>query len=209
MYRLLIKALCGICILGACLVTQIAAQPNGSAEQLVREVSAELIEALQQHQGQWGERQAALESEVKRIVMPHVALNSMAKKVVGSYYWAQAGQAAQQQFQVAFAISVIRTYSGIFANYSGEKVRVMLSRFLGSTDDRAEVLMIISKAGRQDVVVKYRLQRQDSKWLINNFVVEDVDMLNNYQDMYGNTLQRSGLVGLTADIAKKNRETQP
>jgi phospholipid transport system substrate-binding protein len=205
-----IKVLFCVLTLSVGLFTQAVAQPAVSAEQLVRDVSTGLLEGLEEHQGQWGKHQVKLESVVEQIVMPHVDLSYMAKKVVGRSHWSRADPATQAKFVQAFKTSVIRTYSRIFSHYDGEVVKVYPLPQPELRKDRVQVGMSIAQqAGRPAVIVRYDLLQRDSVWLVYDFNVEDVGVLSNYQAQYLDTLQSSGLAGLVDKIEHKNKEFAP
>lgn len=207
MQRPIIKVLFCMLMLSTAFATLIVAQSRMSAEQLVRDVAAQLITVLQEHQGQWDKHQMKLEATVERIVMPHVDFDYMARKVVGRHHWSKADERTQANFQRAFKTAVIRTYSQIFSQYHGEEIKVYPLPQLGSRKDRVQVSMSISRRFESSpVMVKYYFLRKGSAWLIYDFHVEDVGVLASYHAQYIGTLQRAGLEVLTQQIDRNNKQ---
>lgn len=212
MKRLCTRMLCCFFMVALALSsrTLLAAQPTSGAEQLVRSISSQLLTALKEHQGHWEEHQAKLQSIVERVVMPHVDLSYMAKRVVGRHYWSSADAGTRTAFQSAFKTSVIHTYSQIFSNFDGETVKVYPLPDLDSGDNRVHVGMSIAQpAAKSPVIVKYYFVKRGDHWLIYDFNVEDVSVLDNYHAQYLDALQSEGLAGLTKKIDSKNKENAP
>lgn len=144
---------------------------------------------------------------VKRIALPHFDSNAMARSVVGREFWQAATPTIQKQFTTEFTQYIIRTYAAALANYNGEKIKFYPMRSYDASQNRAQVQSDILQSGGPAIPVTYRLVKTGSgDWLVYDFSVEGVSIIQNYRSQFSSTLSKSGLAGLVAEVHSHNQK---
>jgi phospholipid transport system substrate-binding protein len=145
---------------------------------------------------------------VRRILLPHFDLPSMSRGVVGKSYWEQASPALQKQFIDEFTFYVVRTYSGALASYDGEKIKFYPIRGFNPSAQRVEASSDIVRKSGPSVGLSYRLYQSGGAWIIYDFSVEGVSLVQNYRAQFASTLQQGGMTKLVADLHSHNQSAR-
>lgn len=197
------------CLLGFWCVPTMAAPTAQSAEQFIQNNANRLLSALDQHKGEWEKYPKKLEGLVRKIILPHVDSTAMARATVNRVVWAKASASQHKAFVKAFETMVIRTYSTAFQEYNGEKVQVLPSR---QPVKNGMILIdtLIHLHNGTDVEVDYRLSYERTEWMIYDFTVEGVSLVQNYRAQFDAQMSsQKGLAGLTETLVDHNRKTAP
>jgi phospholipid transport system substrate-binding protein len=67
----------------------------------------------------------------------------------------------------------------------------------------------IAADGAPPVPINYRLNYKDSRWLVNDVVIDGVSLITNYRSQFTGVIRRSGIDGLIAALAAKNGGKSP
>ena len=71
--------------------------------------------------------------------------------------------------------------------------------------DRAIVdTLFITK--KKQIQINYKLTRNGEKWLIFDMVIEEVSLVSNYRETYGEIIMNDGMEGLLTRMEDKVRE---
>lgn len=92
-----------------------------SPQDLVRETSDRMIEALRNNRDQLQKNPAQIYDLVNDIVLPHFDFTVMSRWVLGKY-WRQATPDQRERFTDEFRTLMVRTYSQALLEYSNEEI---------------------------------------------------------------------------------------
>jgi len=183
-----------------CCSTIFAADPAPLA--MLKNTSQQMISELDRHLGNLKGNDRLVEGIVMRVLVPHVDLVSMSRSVVGRNYWDQAASATHQQFTKEFTRYVIRTYSAALESYDGETIKFFPMR--GSNSGRVQIDSSILRKDGPPIQVQYRVLNQGSSWLIYDFSIDGVSIVQNYRSQFAATLRQKGLDGLVSELHARN-----
>jgi phospholipid transport system substrate-binding protein len=178
------------------LLVNLTAWANEAAVLMLKQVSSQMINELDQNQGHINK--VVIKGIVHRILLPHVDLETMSRSVVGKQYWSQATPAQKEQFKQAFTNLVINVYSAPLASYNGEKIDFKPLR--DNSGPRLQVESVISRKNGQKIPVSYRLLQSGGAWRIYDFSVEGISMVSSYRSQFDNILQQKGMAGLLTQL---------
>lgn len=122
--------------------------------------------------------------------------------------WRTTNAADREAYLKAFEDFIVATYATRFADYGGERIRVVSSRRL----DEGEVAVgtLFERARGEPVRVDWRLAPESQSWKIIDVIIEGVSMAITQRDDFAATVQRNGgRVGPLVDqLREKSRPAQ-
>lgn len=183
-------------------VTALAADPAPLA--MLKNVSAQMTSELDRHLGNLKGNDALVDGLVRRILVPHFDLTAMSRAVVGRDYWQQASAATQQQFIKEFTRYVIKTYSGAIQSYDGERIKFYPMRGDASSQARVQIDSSILRKDGPSIQMQYRLVNEGGQWMIYDFSVDGISIVQNYHSQFAGTLRQGGMEKLVAQIRARN-----
>jgi phospholipid transport system substrate-binding protein len=104
--------------------------------------------------------------------------------------WRTAGPADREAYLKAFEDFIVATYASRFADYGGERIRVVSSRRLD--EGEAAVGTLFERARGEPVRVDWRLAPEGQSWKIIDVIIEGVSMAITQRDDFAATVQRNG-----------------
>jgi len=145
---------------------------------------------------------AHVETIVRDVVLPHVDVDSVARRVMAKH-WKGASVDQQQRFTSEFQAYLVRFYANAFANYDGEKIR-----FVGTPeiDDRgnATVKTEIVRHKGTPIPVAYRMTPAGDTWKMYDVVIEGISLVQSKRDEFGPLMTSKGVDKVIADLASIN-----
>jgi phospholipid transport system substrate-binding protein len=180
----------------------IAADPAPLA--LMKSTANKMISQLQKNTARY-RNPSNLYGLVKRILLPVVDQNSMARSVVGPRYWKKASASQRKQFIAQFGKLVTRTYSTALADYEGQTVSFNPIRGSIAGKKRVQISSFIQQPGGHAIPVSYRLVRSGSAWKVYDFSVDGISIVRSYRSQFSSILQSSGISGLLQKMSSHNR----
>lgn len=171
---------------------------------MLKNASDQIITELNKNLGRLRNNGPLVRDIVKHILVPHVDAVGMAQSVVGRIHWQQATPQVQQRFVGQFSSYVIRTYATAFASYSGETVTFHPIRGYTPDQTRIQGNSSINRKGGPPIQVQYRVTKKGNAWLIYDFSVDGVSLVQNYRAQFADTLQQGGLALLVKKLTEKN-----
>lgn len=167
----------------------------------------QLISKLQQNKSQLKTNPALINGFVKTIVLPLVAQEPMARSVISRALWDRASAAQHAAFVAQFRNLVIRTYASAFANYNNETVKFKPLRPGQLNQNYVTVdSTVVRPGGQPPIPVTYSLTLTNGKWLVTDFSVEGVSMVNSFKTQIASLDASKGLAGITAMLQKHNNK---
>lgn len=182
------------------------AQDTGPLAQL-KSASSQMLTMLQQNKARIRHDHNFLESEVKKIVMPHFALNNMSKAVVGKNAWDRATDQQKEEFKREFTSLVLQIYSAPLATYDDDRIDFLPLRTKVGADTSVTVRSIIVRKSGQRIPVNYYMIRIDDKWFVKDFSIEGISMVESYRSQFAETLSQEQFSGLLKQLKQHNKTT--
>ena len=140
--------------------------------------------------------------EVAELVRAKFDFWAMSQRTLG-INWKKATKEEQQRFVELFAKLLEDTYRGRIKAYTfnDEHVEYIGERVLGS---RAEVDTIV--ISNKEIPVSYKMRLKGEEWLVYDVIIEEVSLISNYRNSYGEILRDEGFKGLLSRMETKIKE---
>ena len=199
--RVLIVAVAGM-IFGS---TALAASPGVPARDLVEAVVSDIFEELTARREALEDDPQAMRELVDRLVLPHFDFELMSRRVLGKR-WKKATPEQQARFVSAFRNLLVRTYSILLNEYSGQTV-TYLDPVPRKRDDEIIIPVRLELASNQEVRVAYVMRESATGWKVFDIAVDGVSLVTNYRSSFRSEIARHGVDGLIAHIEAKNSES--
>jgi len=189
-------------MLGAMLIALPVFAQDLGPEELVKKVTAEVMEALKNDkQLASGDRRRAIKLAEEK-VLPHVDFEESTRLAVGRA-WAKATPEQKKKLTQEFRNMLVRTYSNAIQPYEGQQMKVMPVR-MKPGDTEATVQNQFTRAGAQPVKIDYSMRKTDAGWKIYDIVVEGVSLVLTYRSEFDAVVKQDGIDGLIKRLAQKN-----
>jgi phospholipid transport system substrate-binding protein len=181
----------------------LAAQDLGP-EELVRKVTAEVLEAIQHDkQLQAGDRRKALALAEEKI-LPLVDFREATRLAVGRA-WNSATPDQRDRLTNEFRTLLVRIYSNAIGVYRGQTMRVQPTKAApGATE--VSVRNQYLSPGRPPTSVEYAMHKTPEGWKIYDITVEGVSLVLTYRGEFEQIVRESRIDGLIQRLAERNRE---
>lgn len=167
----------------------------------------QLINELQKNKDKLQTNPSIVNKLVNTYILPHVAQEQMARSVVSRVDWNNATIAQRNQFVNQFRTLVIRTYSSAFSNYTNETVKFRPLRPGELNPNYVKVNSIIIRSGQPAIPVTYAMEQdKGGQWMITDFSVDGVSMVNSFKSQFASLNNTKGLPGLTEILKKHNQQ---
>jgi phospholipid transport system substrate-binding protein len=174
---------------------------------LLQNTSNQLISALQRNQATLKTKPQIVYGIVNQILLPHVDVMSMSSKALGREAWLRATPTQKQAFAQQFVTLLIRTYSSALAQYSNERVNFSPMRGDYNNQCRVQVNSVIIRESSPPINLSYRLMRVEGQWMLYDFSVDGVSIIESFRSQFVAELQRSGIDGLITKLAQHNNQS--
>jgi phospholipid transport system substrate-binding protein len=169
--------------------------PQAAIKQTTRRIISVLEDPALQGEGKTAERRA----RIIELVNERFHWPEMARRALGRH-WRGRSEAERQRFLPLFAELIRRTYLARVEGYEGEEVRYAGERVDGRY---ARVRIEVITTRRKTIPVVYSLKRFDGRWLIYDFQIEGVRIVNNYRRQFDNILARGSFDNLNDQLEAK------
>jgi len=204
--RSLIKSLCGGLLavgLGALLSVSARAADTTAPDQLIRQLSLDILETLKSDKSIQGGDVGKIITLVDTKVMPHVNFQHMTSSAVGRF-WRQATPEQQQKLQDEFKTLLMRTYAGALTQVRDQTVAL---KPLRAPADATDVVVKTEIRGSGDPIqLDYRLEKLDGGWKIYDVSVLGIWLADQYRNSFAQEIGANGIDGLIKALADKNKK---
>jgi phospholipid transport system substrate-binding protein len=144
--------------------------------------------------------------KVEEIVYAHFDFTTLSKLVLARN-WKKLSPEQQTQFIDEFKRHLSLTYGRNVENYNNEHAEV--------TGDREEpggdwtVKTKIVRPNAADILVDYRLRKEDGDWRVIDVIIEGVSLVANYRSQFQEIVSNDGPVKLIEMLREKNAKGEP
>ena len=174
---------------------------------LLQNTSNQLISALQRNQATLRTKPQIVYGIVNQILLPHVDIMSMSSKALGRDAWLRATPMQRQAFAQQFVTLLIRTYSSALAQYTNERVNFLPIRGDYTNQSHVQVNSIIVRESGPSINLSYRMTRVGGQWMLYDFSVDGVSIIESFRSQFVEELQHSGIDGLINKLAQHNNQS--
>jgi phospholipid transport system substrate-binding protein len=195
--------LCGI-ILGMSLILAPAARGQDAPDVLAKKVTDEVITAIRSDKDISAGNSDKVLSLVESKVLPHFDFTHMTRLAVGAS-WRQASAAQQQSLTSEFRKLLVHTYTSAFAQYRDQVIQYRPLKLQPSETDVVVRSQIKQSNGNEPIDVNYSMEKIDQAWKVYDVTIAGVSLVQNYRSSFNSEIQKSGIDGLIASLAKKNK----
>lgn len=177
-----------------------------SPVEMLDRISKQMLSALKADRANIQQNPAAVYEIVNRLLLPHANVTWMARSVLGrSGAWENATPAAREKFKKELVTLIEHTYGTALSTYTNEQVVFFPLREDWQGKDRIQVESQIIRQGGQPISVNYRLGLAGNRWLVLDFTVDGVSMIQSFRSQFANDLaQDSSLELLTEKLHRHN-----
>ena len=197
--------LMGMVLLGALLAAPAFAQAQDPApDALAKKVTDEVLAVLRADKDIQAGNTKKLLDLVEAKILPHFNFTRMTQLAVGAP-WRQASGAQQQSLTNEFRTLLVNTYTNAFTQYRDQVIEY---RPLKMTPADTEVVvrsLIKQKTGADPIDINYSMEKTDSGWKVYDVIIAGVSLVQNYRSSFNTEIQKSGVDGLIATLASKNK----
>lgn len=175
--------------------------------ELLQNTSNQLISDLQRNQATLKTNPQVVYRIVNQILLPHVDVMSMSSKALGRDAWLRATPSQKQAFAQQFVTLLIRTYSSALAQYTNERVNFLPMRGDYNSQSRVQVNSVIVRESGPSINLSYRLIRVGDQWMLYDFSVDGVSIIESFRSQFVGELQSGGIDGLITKLAQHNNQS--
>lgn len=176
--------------------------------ELLQSASEQMIAALKANKASLQQNPDSVYSIVKRILLPHIDNETMARSVLGRDVWKNASSAQRKQFVDEYTFLIVRTYSRALASYNDQQVRFLPMRDGYEGKRFVQVNSLIIQKDGPSIPVNYRLRLLGDVWKVYDISVENVSMVQSYRAQFADKINQSGLSGLLTSLVELNKNKQ-
>lgn len=185
--------------------TALAASTGSSAQHLVKQVTASIVEELTSRPEALRENPRDLHELVDRLVLPYFDFERMSRRVLGKR-WKTAAPEQRTRFVSAFRSLLVRTYATLLSEYRGQTL-TWLDPMPRRKDDEIVVPVRIETTGSPAIRVAYAMHGKGTDWKVFDVAVDGVSLVTNYRSSFRSEIARDGIEGLIARLEAKSLET--
>ena len=141
---------------------------------------------------------------VEAKILPHFNFARMTRLAVGAP-WRQASGAQQQSLISEFRTLLVNTYTSAFTQYRDQVIEYRPLKMAPADTEVMVRSLIKQKTGADPIDINYSMEKTDSGWKVYDVVIAGVSLVQNYRSSFNSEIQKSGVDGLIATLASKNK----
>ncbi len=183
-------------------VTMAPAHADGEAETLVKKIAADVIDGAKTDKNIQTGDVSKIIALVDAKVMPSVNFEAMTRSAVGPK-WRDATSEQKAKLQGEFKTLLVRVYAGALTQIKDQTVEVTRTQPVPNTQ---QVVVQSEVRGKgEPIKLDYRLDKGDTGWKIIDVNVGGIWLVTSYRSQFGQELANSGIDGLIAKLAERNK----
>ena len=141
---------------------------------------------------------------VESKILPHFNFARMTRLAVGAP-WRQATPAQQQSLVQEFRTLLVNTYTSAFTQYRDQVIEYRPFKMAPGDTEVVVRSLIKQKTGADPIDINYSMEKVDGAWKVYDVVIAGVSLVQNYRSSFASEIQKSGVDGLIATLAAKNK----
>ena len=193
---------------GAALVVALGVASSASAQAeapdaLVKRVSTDVLDAIKADPSIQAGDINRIVALVNDKILPNFDFERMTASAAGPR-WRDATPEQKKGLEQQFEILLIRVYSGALSQARDRSIQ--LRPFRDSVGDPQVVVRTQVTGGGDPVELDFRLEHAADTWKIFDMNVGGVWLVDNYRSTFTQEISNSGIDGLIAKLADKNKD---
>src|SRR3989338_4814248 len=173
---------------------------------MLDQMSQQVINGLEKNKTKLKQDPSLAYNLVEKYITPKVDVSRMTCAILGRQYWQQTSSSDKKELIAQLKKLVISTYSGAFSSYDGDKIKFLPLRNDYQMAQSLVVQSLILRRNGQKISVVYNLERQGDSWLIYDFSIENVSMVQSYRSQFANVLEQGGVKLLIQRLQAHNKK---
>ena len=173
-------------------------------EDMVKRVSAEVLDFVKKDAGVAGGDRRRLLGFVEKSVLPHFDFERMTRVALGRH-WKDASDEQRRALVDEFRATVVRTYSNALASGGDHSVEVKEPK-AAVREAETVVKTVVKRASGEPIPVDYDMERHPAGWKVVEVTVAGVRMAASFRNTYGEAIAKDGIDGLIAALSRKNKD---
>lgn len=171
----------------------------GGPTEDVRKTTDKLIAIVSDPAMKSADRAAERARRIRKAVDERFDWKEMSKRSLARH-WKKRTEREKEEFIDLFGKLLERTYLDKVEGYSGEKVL-----YVGERVDGNYGLVVVKIVTRKDteILVKYKLKKKGSEWLVYDISIEGISLVNNYRKQFNSIMTRSSYEDLIKKLRRK------
>ena len=183
----------------------LAAGTGSAAQQLVKDVTASIVEELTARRESLRNDPQGVHELVDRLILPHFDFERMSRRVLGKR-WKEASPEQRQRFVPAFRSMLVGTYATLLNEYRGQTL-TWPDPVARKKDDEVVVPVQIELSASQPVRISYLMHGSGTDWKVFDVAVDGVSLVTNYRSSFRSEIARHGIEGLIERLETRNAKT--
>lgn len=172
-------------------------------DKMIQRVTGEVMAAVRSDEAiQRGDRRS-IQQLVEEKIVPHLDFERTTMLATG-HYWRDATPQQRQQLQTEFHALLMHTYAGALSQVRDQKIQYDPLRADPQDTDVVVSAHATSSRG-QPIDFGYRLIKSPDGWKVYDVNVLGIWMVQAYKENFSAEIRKSGIDGLIATLAEKNR----
>lgn len=188
----------------AIVVLSSAVYAESNPQVIVQKATEKMMAELREKRDAIAEDKTIVNEIVERLLVPEIASNTIARKVMGKYA-RSATDEQKKRFAAAFKGYMIRFYSNAFAEYTNETVDFLPAPDF-ENERRVTIRTELNLSAGEPIPINYVMQRSGDSWKIIDVVIEGISLVISNRTQFGNSISRDGLDTVIAKLEYKQTE---
>jgi phospholipid transport system substrate-binding protein len=178
---------------------------TSSPVDMLRSTADRMIAELKANKASLQQDPNSVYSIVKRILLPHVDQETMARSVLGRDVWQNGSESQHKRFIDEYTFLLVRTYSRALASYNDQTIDFLPIREDLEDKKFIEVNSLIRQKDGPSIPVDYRLRLLGNEWKIYDITVDNVSMIQSYRAQFAEKVAQGGFEGLINSLTELNQ----
>lgn len=178
----------------------------GSPATLMNNVSQTMLKDLSAHQSQIKSNPALVHHLIEKNLVKHFFVKYMVGSILGRTYWRQATASQKTALTSELKSLIIDNYAQAFSKYNNDKIEFFPLRADYNAAKTVLLQSVIIRNDGQRIKVSYNMVNNNGHWLVYDFAVEGISMVQSYRSQFASTLKDNGVSGLLQKLAGFNKD---
>ncbi len=197
------------CMLGAVgWMAALAQAADMAPDALAKKVTDEVVAIVRADPDIQSGNTQKVSALVEAKVLPHFNFTRMTRLAVGAP-WRQAASAQQQSLVNEFRTLLMHTYTSVFTQYRNQVIEYKPLKQQPGDTEVVVYSLIRQSGGAEPVDVNYSMEKSDAGWKVYDVTIAGVSLVQNYRSSFSSEIRKSGVDGLIAMLASKNKTLAP
>ncbi|MDR3490759.1 MAG: ABC transporter substrate-binding protein [Gammaproteobacteria bacterium] len=171
---------------------------------MLNSIADQLISKLKANKATLKTNRSYVYSLANQIVVPHAAVDEMAKRVLPPQTWNHATASERSQFSSQFTTLLVHTYASALADYNDQTIHFYPVRGGYDGKNTVQVNSNIERTDGPEISVNYKLVLRGSQWKLYDMSVEGVSMLESFRSQFADSLAKGDMQSLIRDLRAHN-----